>query len=504
MSRFFHILEKHPGKAFLAFAVSLTIARIGFLFLSDINLGPDETQYWFWSKTPAFGYFSKPPMIAWIIGATTGLFGDGEWAVRLASPLFHLATACVLYQIATDLFDRNHGFWAGTGWLILPGISFSSAIISTDVPLLFFWSLGIFAVMRIAFEDGATKPSHPWLTPTLATALLGLAMGFGFLSKYAMIYFPLALLLAAPVVPALRNTTTLARFGIAMVIAGIILIPNILWNQEHDFQTLSHTAANANWQGDLFKPSELFDFWGSQIAIAGPIVLLAFLGGPLLRRRTRALVPLQQHQERILMALTATPLLIVSVQAFISRAHANWAAAAYPALLLLAVAWLIRTHRKYLLQISHGLHLAIALALAIGMSTFTLVDALGLSNAIKRVRGWEIQGAVVAETAQSYETIMADDRELTGELLYYAGLADRGIIAWNSNDHVDSHYEAFFPFTAPPDGPILYVTTNPDGVAVYNSFATVHRVNEVSVDLRKGRKRTLYLFELTGFRGRNF
>ena len=31
------------------------------------ELYPDEAQYWLWSRTLDFGYFSKPPMVAWTI-----------------------------------------------------------------------------------------------------------------------------------------------------------------------------------------------------------------------------------------------------------------------------------------------------------------------------------------------------------------------------------------------------------------------------------------------------
>ena len=56
-----------PGRRFAVFAIGLTLLRIVALILSDADLGPDEGQYWFWSQAPAFGYFSKPPMIAWVI-----------------------------------------------------------------------------------------------------------------------------------------------------------------------------------------------------------------------------------------------------------------------------------------------------------------------------------------------------------------------------------------------------------------------------------------------------
>ena len=50
---------------------ALTAARLVALFRTPLELYPDEAQYWLWSRTLDFGYYSKPPVIAWAIWATT-------------------------------------------------------------------------------------------------------------------------------------------------------------------------------------------------------------------------------------------------------------------------------------------------------------------------------------------------------------------------------------------------------------------------------------------------
>ncbi|MEL6789559.1 MAG: glycosyltransferase family 39 protein [Pseudomonadota bacterium] len=486
-------IERQPLTAFGIFLIVIVGVRLIALGTSQLDLGPDETQYWFWAQSPAFGYFSKPPMIAWLIGATTGLFGDASWAVRLASPLLHGGTACFLFALTHHLYDRKIAFWAGTGWLIMPGIAFSSTLMTTDVPLLFFWSgaLYIFALIMVERTPRFGEPSLG------LGVMLGVFMGLGFLSKYAMVYFLIALLITVIVSGRIKDRRVWQTLSVALGVMIVLLIPNVIWNQQHDFQTLSHTADNANWGADLFNPDELGEFLVSQIGIAGPITLGAFLVFLVVGLRNRALGDL-----RLLLAFALNPLFIVSVQAFLSRAHANWAAAAYPAVLIMVTVWLYKSRRFNLLFANHALHLIISVALAIGLSNLALADGLGLSNAVKRVRGWEAQGAVVAKAAAQYQTVMADDRELTGQLLYYAGLAERGIIAFNSNNRVDSHYEAFFPFQGTEPGPLLYITQNADAIAVTPMFETVTPLITTTVDLKNGRTRTLYLFEIAGFRGR--
>ncbi len=79
---------------------AVTLARLFWLVHGGADLYPDEAQYWLWSLHPAWGYYSKPPLVAWLIALSTYAFGDGEAAVRLAAPLLHFATALVVFHVA--------------------------------------------------------------------------------------------------------------------------------------------------------------------------------------------------------------------------------------------------------------------------------------------------------------------------------------------------------------------------------------------------------------------
>ena len=58
----------------LFFLISITLLRIYALYASPIELSVDEAQYWDWSHNIEFGYFTKPPMIAWVIALSTNIF----------------------------------------------------------------------------------------------------------------------------------------------------------------------------------------------------------------------------------------------------------------------------------------------------------------------------------------------------------------------------------------------------------------------------------------------
>ena len=83
--------------------LGLTLLRTAAVAISPLDLGVDEAQDWLGSQSPDFGYFTKPPLIAWIIGAAHWAFGHSAMAVRLPACWVQFATALVLWQTASWL-----------------------------------------------------------------------------------------------------------------------------------------------------------------------------------------------------------------------------------------------------------------------------------------------------------------------------------------------------------------------------------------------------------------
>ncbi|MEO1014061.1 MAG: glycosyltransferase family 39 protein [Pseudomonadota bacterium] len=499
--------------AFAGTMLALTLARLATLIFAAHELGPDETQYWFWSLSPDFGYFSKPPFIAWTIAATTTLFGDGEAAVRLAAPLFHAGAASAIFLLARDIYGARAGFWAGVSWLLLPGVIVSSAIISTDPPMLMFWSIALWAFFRLGKASGSSRMR------LIFAAMLGGALGLGFLSKYAIIYFPIGIIGALIVSPEMRRNARIIDIALASAIAGAFAAPNIFWNAANEFQTLSHTAANANWGADLLHPLELLEFVGAQFGVAGPLILVIMAMSVLsawgLIRRGEARDPSLRDRERALTCFIVPVIVIICIQAFLSRAHANWAAAAYPAATVLAAGVALRaaeTVRKSAafnaIRLSALLHAIVALVYSAALVSPAFANGIGLGVAFKRLRGWERHGAEIAEIAlratPPYDAIVADDREVLGGLAYYAraaGKPNARFAAFNSNNRIEHHYEAFHPFTPSRDKLILYVTTNADAIALTGRFGHIAKVAQSTAPLGGGGSRTLYVFEARDYLG---
>lgn len=305
--------------------VAVVLVRLGVLALTPLDLFYDEAQYWFWSQDLALGYFSKPPLIAWIIAGTTSLCGDTEACVRASAPVFHGLTTLLIFGLAASIYPARTAFLAALGYLFAIGIAASSLLISTDVPLLACWITALWAFTRYVQSPGYT-----------AAIIMGLAIAVGLNAKYAMIYFPLCVLLYLVFVSCNRNLLGQISLWFGLLIGMLGFVPNLIWNMEHDFITFTHTGENISGGGLTFNPVSFLEFLGSQFGVAGPILFAAFLWILARNWRSRG-----SYADNFLLFFCLPILLILSAQAFQSSANYNWAATAFPALIVVTTAILM-------------------------------------------------------------------------------------------------------------------------------------------------------------------
>lgn len=395
----------------LALVAALAVARLVALFRTPLELYPDEAQYWLWSRTLDFGYYSKPPVIAWSIWATTALGGDSEAWVRLSAGLYQAGATVVVFLIGRRLYGGAVGLAAAALYALMPGIQLSALVAATDAPLLFFMGLAILAYL--ALLDAEPRRRAP------LAAGLGAALGMAFLSKYAAIYFVVGLAVHLAVSRPARAAWTPRAAAAAIAALAAILAPNLVWNATHDFATFQHTAANAAWSGvQLFNLAEMGAFVGSQFGVFGPIPLGALIVGMALAARRRALDP----RDLTLLCFTLPPLLIVTAQAFISRANANWSGAGYLAGSVLVAAWLMRWRARRWLVAALMLQGAVAAFFLAAVISPTLADKVGLANGLKRARGWSQTADIILDRAErepGLTAIAVNNRFLFYAVSYY-------------------------------------------------------------------------------------
>ena len=86
---------------------ALLVLRLVAVHASAIDFVMDEAQYWTWSRDLDFGYFSKPPLIAWIIRGAGELCGQSEACIRSASPVLYTLASLMLFATGRALFDAR-------------------------------------------------------------------------------------------------------------------------------------------------------------------------------------------------------------------------------------------------------------------------------------------------------------------------------------------------------------------------------------------------------------
>lgn len=424
--------------------VAITALRIAGLAVSNAELFYDEAQYWAWAQQPDFGYYTKPPLIAWVIGATTAVCGDTPFCVRLPSPLLHLAISLVIYALGTKLHSRQVGFWAALIYAAMPGTSVSATLMSTDVPLLLFWSL---ALLALAYH--VERPS--W---ALGLAL-GAAIGLGLNAKYAMGFFipcyAAYAIVSAKARASLRHPATWA----ALVVALLIITPNLLWNAQHQFATFEHTRENADWSGRFPNLLGLLAFIGTQAAIIGPVPFAAFVLAAIGRRTGVDVEPLKFH-----LATSLPVFALISAQALISKANGNWAATGFPAAVVLATAVMLA------LQWRRGMIVTMAIsAVALVSVSFAGVFAGTVTTGpvgreLGKMVGWGDFAGQVRQLADKngLKTVVFMGRGLTASMIYELRGTDLDIRAYAGDPNAPGdHFEMTRPWAPADKGPVLLV-----------------------------------------------
>lgn len=447
--------------AFLAILCAIGAFRIVALAFNGTELYMDEAQYWAWSRDLSFGYFSKPPLIAWLIYGTTSVCGDSEFCIRAPALALHLVTAVIVYALAARLYSDEVAFWSGLGYALLPAVSLSSGIISTDVPLLAAWALALFAFAGVLSA------------PTLGnTALLAAAIGVGLNAKYAMAYFIVCAAVYFVLAPERRQRLAHPALWLALGGGLLLILPNIVWNFANGFATVNHTVENANWQGVSLHPGKALEFLLAQFGVFGPILFGALL--VIVWRAVRQPADLAAS-DKLLIAFSVPILVLVTTQGLISRAHANWAAPAYVAAVILVTAVMVRDGARIWMRASFAINGALALLIAAATWQAGRFSIPGIGDPFARTLGSRALADVVRQKLATAErngdplrSVVTNERETAAVLAYYARDVGVPILSWRSEGAPRSYFEMTRPFSPGGLYPVLFVTQRaplsaPDG-----------------------------------------
>lgn len=439
------ILERAERTAWFTSALlvvaCVTGLRLVLLAFNRTDLFVDEAQYWFWGQHLAFGYFSKPPMIAWLIGAVTwATHSDATFWVRMPGAVLHGATALILGALAARISGPKAAVWTAATYVTLPMTAVGSLLISTDTVMAPFFAAALFFHYRLL-----------QLHRIGDAALVGVMVGLACLSKYAGIYLPIGMVLAAMMRRDLRPT--LVEAAMILTVAAALIAPNIVWNLSNKFSTFAETEQNIGWVREANPLSRLdlrdvFDFWATQLAVAGPMILGAIAVG-LGRYR----------QQPFLVALALPPLAVVSIQSILYQAYANWAVGSYFAGTVLAVTVLADHPRWRIASLVSNAAICLAFPL---LTLFPDLSYNGRPLLHRYLGRAELSRQIVTLARQEGAVaVVTHSRDIIADL-YYTG-AKSGLAYYTPlpEGRPTNHFEQFR--AIPPDlsGPVLLIAGSP-------------------------------------------
>jgi len=391
---------KTPRSA-LTLLTAFLLARAAFNAVyvqwGPMDLFPDEAHYWEWSRNLDWSYYSKGPMVAYIIALFTRTLGDTELAVRGGAIILSVLTGLALYAAALRITgDHRYAFWSCLLLSITPLGSAGSFIMTIDAPFIFFWVLGLYTAWRAFKEDTA-----------LWWSLTGLAVGLGILSKYTMAFFWPSLLVFLALSRSGREKFGGGRLYWAVLLSAVVCIPVLIWNAEHDWVSFRHlwgqTRGESLWGG--FTLRYFMEFLGSQMLVMSPLV---FVG--MIYAAARAARRPMDEGDLFCLCFALVTLGCFLLKSLQGKTQANWAASAYPSAIILTVRFFGERMRRKAAESFRGRRLrawitaSLALCLTLSLAAYGLpyARALGIPmppsrDPANRSYGWEDLGRQVGD-----------------------------------------------------------------------------------------------------------
>jgi hypothetical protein len=284
------------GRWTLAAILTVMACQVLFLLVGcDWDFCGDEAEYWAWSRRLDWSYFSRGPLIAWVIRAATetfgglslGLTGSLMLAARLPAVLLGGLTAWGIFRLATlTTGSRRSGMFAAILLPAIPVFAIGGVLITSDTPLVCCWTwaaVWVYRALRIDHLGG-------WIAAGLVGAL-------GVLAKYSVLAFPASVGLFLLLSPAHRRQLIRPGFWIMSTLCvGLGLASVLVWNAQHGWAGAGQLADRvglsdrASW-GSIWP---VLGFLGGEAAVLGGVWWVAGATAIIAALRT-VVVPPSSH-----------------------------------------------------------------------------------------------------------------------------------------------------------------------------------------------------------------
>ncbi|MGR3951930.1 MAG: hypothetical protein QRY74_03345 [Chlamydia sp.] len=226
----------HFKRHFYLFFIGTRLLLFLYLVFASVGLLPDEAQYWTWSRSLQYGYYSKPPGIAWQIALSSFLFAKAGFDVAPRVISFCIWPFIAALFLKKSLFlllkDCSFSYLVATLYLFSPLGLFGSIFATTDGAVIALSFATLYSLLSISHKDPHQVNRY---------AILGACcIGIGSFWKWTILLFLPILLYEY----CRQNKASIGVFlGIAFI-ALLGLLPPLLWNVQHNWITFRHIGSS--------------------------------------------------------------------------------------------------------------------------------------------------------------------------------------------------------------------------------------------------------------------
>jgi 4-amino-4-deoxy-L-arabinose transferase-like glycosyltransferase len=313
------------------------IVRLAYL-TSDcpLDLAPDEAHYWDWSRELDWSYYSKGPLVAWLIRASCELFGplsqilveSDMLAVRLPAVMCGSLMLVGLYVLTFDIHQSDKlAFAVVAAALTLPIVVAGATLMTIDAPFTCAWMWALVFGHRALFRQAS------WAWP-----MTGLCILVGILAKHTMVLWVPSLMLFLVTTPGFRAHLGKPGFWVMVALGALGGVPILAWNALNGWVTLLHTRTHVGIADEVN-----IRLWGPLAYVGGQFgVLLGFWFIVWARAMWHHRPTIETTPElRYLWWMSAPSFAFFGLFTFTNGGGgANWPIAAYLSGMVLAANWL--------------------------------------------------------------------------------------------------------------------------------------------------------------------
>ncbi len=306
-------LQQNKLIAFLAFVKFV----LPFIVHPAWELHRDEYLYYQQGQHLDFGFLENPPLIG-LLSYISSLLGGSYFWIKFWPALFGaltlIVTAAIVKELGGKLFAQ---FVAALGILFSAYIRIHF-LFQPNMLDIFFWTLSAYYLARYI-----NKQQNKYLY------LLSFALALGWWSKYSVIFFIAAMVLAI-LLTKHRILFTKKHFWLAILSGLILITPNIIWQYFHKFPLVHHMEELQETQLRYINKA---DFIKDQVLMLLPIFFV-WTGG--------LIWLLKQGNYRII----AYMFFIVIILLMLGSGKSYYSLGAYPMLLAAGGVWLEGISRR--------------------------------------------------------------------------------------------------------------------------------------------------------------